>query len=593
MIKNSPSSVFLLVDKNGGILYSSAELSSLSNRKNVNELARLNFKPNLNNLLKTFLAVSENSEAVSYSSLNLDSNKKYKAVFKNITGDANFSLIELMCETNSVLPFEYELLKSTPLNDEMFLIITDDAGTIKLSSSAADEFLTDGKGTLSGKKLYGILSKFIKSADGKKIKSALYDKKPFEFLIASGDNGNHIKLKLIPVIDKTHNADLFLMLGINVTDIMQEKLAFERMEKLTKAIMDNIPGMVAILKDKDDAVVLGDANSSFIKTFGLNKRLVINRDINTLFDSGFLQILQQSLKNVRPKGTAYFEVSLNDKSGVKHYGGKTVILKNLINTGNFYILTLRDVTDILKYEKQLRESYSRQSYLSKLKTSFLINMASEIRTPYNSVMAYSNLIEEYLEEGDYDSIKELLDSTKSVLKRVLTLFNNVTEVANIESGEVEIKKDILNGNEVVRLVYQKMAEEVEQKNLDFELKLSDEDLIIEADWVKLEKVILILLDNAIKYSSKGRIILKTKKKNGRAEIIIFDTGKGISSEQINNILEPFNVQEDDVGLTEGAGLGLTIAYKLTKLMGGEFYIHSRQGRWTKITLAFPVLNKQV
>ncbi len=252
---------------------------------------------------------------------------------------------------------------------------------------------------------------------------------------------------------------------------------------------------------------------------------------------------------------------------------------------------MRDITDLLKYEKQLKQSYKQETYLNKLKTSFLVNMAIEIRTPYNSLIAYSNLIDEYLKEEDYDSVIELINSTKDVLKRVSNLFDNVTEVARIEAGDVILRKVRLDCNEVIRLAYYKIKEEVEQKKLDFELKLSPEKLIINADWVKIERVIYLLLDNALKYSSKGKILLEIQKKNTYANIIILDTGKGMSEEELNQLLEPFNIQEDDVGIAEGAGLGLTIASNYTKLMGGRFNIESKKGKGTKITLSFPLIEE--
>jgi len=252
---------------------------------------------------------------------------------------------------------------------------------------------------------------------------------------------------------------------------------------------------------------------------------------------------------------------------------------------------MRDITDLLKYEKQLKQSYNQETYLNKLKTSFLVNMAIEIRTPYNSLIAYSNLIDEYLKEEDFDSVRELLNSTKNLLKRVSNLFDNVTEVAQIEAGDVSLRKVSLNCNEVIRLAYYKIKEEVEQKKLDFELVLSPEKLIINADWVKIERVIYLLLDNALKYSSKGKILLEIQKKNNYANIIILDTGKGMSEEELNQLLEPFNIQEDDVGIAEGAGLGLTIASNYTKLMGGRFNIESKKGKGTKITLSFPLIEE--
>ena len=108
--------------------------------------------------------------------------------------------------------------------------------------------------------------------------------------------------------------------------------------------------------------------------------------------------------------------------------------------------------------------------------------------------------------------------------------------------------------------------------------------------MKLEKVIHSLVDNAIKYTRNGEVVLLSRIIGKKAEVIVSDSGEGINKSQIKRILEPF-AQEEVIGYSrnyEGAGLGLTLAYKLTKLMGGEFHIQSEKKIGTKVTLVFPL-----
>jgi len=86
----------------------------------------------------------------------------------------------------------------------------------------------------------------------------------------------------------------------------------------------------------------------------------------------------------------------------------------------------------------------------------------------------------------------------------------------------------------------------------------------------------LLLGNGLKYSSKGRVLLEVQKDNNFAYIIILVTGKGMLEEELNQLLEPLNIQEEDDGIAEGTGLGLTIASNYTKLIGGIFNIESKK-----------------
>jgi signal transduction histidine kinase len=133
-----------------------------------------------------------------------------------------------------------------------------------------------------------------------------------------------------------------------------------------------------------------------------------------------------------------------------------------------------------------------------------------------------------------------------------------------------------------------MLNETVKKDIEFVLDVDGEDCVIEVDWVKLEKIIHSLVDNAIKYTNHGSVCLSTKHLGNRIEIVVSDTGVGIDQLHIERILKPFTQEVE--GYTrpfEGAGLGLTIAYKLTKLMDGKFEIVSEKNKGTKISISFP------
>jgi signal transduction histidine kinase len=129
-----------------------------------------------------------------------------------------------------------------------------------------------------------------------------------------------------------------------------------------------------------------------------------------------------------------------------------------------------------------------------------------------------------------------------------------------------------------------------QKDIEIELELADQEVVIKTDWIKLEKIIQAITENAIKYTARGKVVLRSFVFSQFAYITITDTGDGMNQEDIKYLLEPFSQEEQ--GYTrkyQGAGLGLAIASKLTKMMGGLFEIVSRKQTGTKVTLIFPVV----
>jgi signal transduction histidine kinase len=250
---------------------------------------------------------------------------------------------------------------------------------------------------------------------------------------------------------------------------------------------------------------------------------------------------------------------------------------------------MKDITEEILSRDKLKKAIVKEIQLNKMKSDFLANMSHEIRTPFNAVVGFSEIIDESIETGNIEIIRELMDSMKEVLDRALNLFMNITEVSIIESGDIEFDMVDLNCNQILRNVYHNIYSEAEKKKLKFILELAEEECIIEIDWVKLEKVIHSLVDNSIKYTNSGEVQLASRLIDNKVEIIISDTGVGIEQAQVERLLKPFTQEVE--GYTrpfEGAGLGLTIAYRLTELMGGTFEIRSQKNIGTTITIVFPL-----
>jgi signal transduction histidine kinase len=171
----------------------------------------------------------------------------------------------------------------------------------------------------------------------------------------------------------------------------------------------------------------------------------------------------------------------------------------------------------------------------------------------------------------------------------MNLFTNIIEVSQIEANEIEFDRVDLNCNQILRNVYHRVLPETEKKKLDFILDLTEEDCIIEIDWVKLEKVVSSIVDNAVKYTAEGHVYIGSRIKDDSVILSISDTGVGIEKMHVERLLKPFTQEVE--GYTrpyEGAGLGLTIAYKLSELMGGKFEIESEKNKGTKISITFPL-----
>ncbi len=470
------------------------------------------------------------------------------------------------------------------------VIFIDKDGIIKYSTAFFEDILKFNIEELFNKSISEVLFEFLTYKEKDRFDKAILDKKEWSKTISRKlVNGNveYYDLKLLPIYKGVDDKPSFLLTANDITDYVLKNLFVKKSEKRLKSIINNITDLLLIFQKKGNEYLFENANDNFCKSFSIDKNKVLRKNLNLFLDKSFFLQLQLSIQEFYTSKSMIVEFNYRSKQN-RTFSAKITFIgpKSFDNT--LYILSMEDITDQVLYREQLEIAYKKEINLNKLKTAFLENMSHEIRTPFNAILGYSDIIDDCIKDKDYETILELMSSFKDVLNRVLKLFNNIDEVFQITSGELELDFVTLNINQVLKAVYNKRIQEVTSKNLDFKLELYKNDLCIDTDWVKFEKIINSLIDNAIKYTNEGRIKLISRFLNDKAEIVISDTGKGIKTENMKKLFEPF-VQEEEAYIRnyEGAGLGLTIAYKLTQLMGGEFNIISKENNGTEIILSFP------
>lgn len=388
------------------------------------------------------------------------------------------------------------------------------------------------------------------------------------------------------VLDESYK--IFLILSAtNLTEHIHQSKIIESSDKRQKLIIENISDLLLILKHSRTDPLFENANDNFCRIFKIDKQAAHLKPLGSILPETLCAGIISSIREISGTQKTYSEFNYT-------FDGDQQYLCKITSTSGYdiesviYIITMKDVTEEIRYRVQLEKNYLKEQQLNKMKSDFLANISHEIRTPFNGIIGYSEIIDDCLATGDYDSIQELIVAMKEVMGRALNLFTNLVEVSQIESGEVEIEKVELNCNQVVNKIYHKRINEAQKKNLEFKLELSTSESLIEVDWVKLEKIIDVLIDNSIKYTLSGFISISTGLKDGRVFIIIKDSGIGIDKSQTERLLTPFTQEVEGYARPyEGVGLGLTVAYKLTKLLGGEFSIFSEKNKGTEIIISFP------
>lgn len=401
------------------------------------------------------------------------------------------------------------------------------------------------------------------------------------------DGSTSYKEFKLSIVEKNGNSpDQFILTVNDISDYINKNLIIKESEQKLKSIINNISDPLFILKEVGNELKLETANRNFFKLLNINKEDVLDQSITIFLESLFSDKLFAILndKNFQDLKETEFEYFYLD-----YVFNCKISSMQLKDESRFLIISMNDITNQKNFEDKVKRAYEKEALLNKLKTGFIENISHEIRTPFNAISGYSEIIEDSLKVKDYETISELISLVKEVLGRVTNLFNNIIEISQIESKEILFEYVFLNCSQVPKIVYNKHVERAKQKGVELFLECAPEEIFIRVDWTKFEKIINVLVDNAIKYTHYGKVVIRTFSLDNKAYITITDTGEGMNQEEVNMLQEAFS--QEEIGYTrqyQGAGLGLTIASKLTKMMGGKFDIVSQKQIGTKVILTFPI-----
>ena len=255
-----------------------------------------------------------------------------------------------------------------------------------------------------------------------------------------------------------------------------------------------------------------------------------------------------------------------------------------------YFIYQKSKEEERKQKQLLLEAAEKADAANQAKSTFLLNMSHDIRTPMNAIIGFSGLLEKNLQNGK--QAKEYLGKICSSGNLLMTIINQILEIARIESGTIALQLKAEDINAVFHTVNTVFEEDIRKKNLQYSADLDVYHTFIFCDRVKLQEIMLNIISNAIKYTSDGHAvhvkIYEKDSENPRKARFIFtceDTGIGMSEEYLPHIFEEFSREHTTTeNKVAGTGLGLPIVKSMIELMGGSIQVESTQGVGTKFTV---------
>ena len=358
-----------------------------------------------------------------------------------------------------------------------------------------------------------------------------------------------------------------------------------------------------LVNSAKDTIIITDtnghilnANNSLSEDFGVATNEIVGKEI-----TGLLRWKKgdrtpwSGIMAAAKKGGWNQEVTLVHPSGVEIPADCSISVVQ-DNEGTFLAASviLRNIAvrkaleaETHRQRLQLEEAYRQIQIMDRVKSNFLNMVSHELRTPISNILAYSEMLtmEDMVEPEDRPGFIQIIHDEAGKLAEMV---NKVLAIAKLESGQMFFNFAEHSLEEVVRNLVVKMRPMAEEKNLKIDFTCQEDMASVVFDEENLGEAIGQVLDNAVRYTDHGKIVVEVRQNGGNSSIRIQDTGKGIGKGEIGEVLEKFG-RGDQVNIgTHGLGLGLPLSYMIVKAHAGEMNLESVPEGGTVVSIKLPM-----
>jgi PAS domain S-box-containing protein len=509
-----------------------------------------------------------------------------------VVGEEQVGFIVIYHNVSERKKFEEELQRQKEYYEALFLntpaavVTVDQEGTVISWNPAAERLFGYTQQEVIGENIDVLIANHDSIREEANTLSGQLTSPPFEhvhvFTKRIRKDGSLVDVEAlgVPVIIGDRHLG-FIGLYNDISELKQIEKELRRQKEYFEAMFVNTPVAVTTL-DEDGKIV--SWNQAAEKLFGYSQE----------------EAVDQVLDDLIAKNDTIYEEAVRYTQQTLNMQRVHAITNRTRRDGTFVEVELMSVPVIFSGEiigyialyydiGELQEARRAAEAANKAKSDFLARMSHELRTPLNAIIGFTRLVKRKGADALPGRQVENLEKVLVSADHLLALINDILDLSKIEAGAMEVKPTSFKVESLIDLCLATTQPLVKSENVTLNKKVDDGLPDIISDENKVKQILLNLLSNAAKFTTKGSITLEASLNDGMMNLSVTDTGIGISDEALERIFEEF--QQADMTTTReygGTGLGLSISQRLAHLLGGELVANSIERKGSTFTLILPL-----
>ena len=383
------------------------------------------------------------------------------------------------------------------------------------------------------------------------------------------------KVIIVSVLKTPYNALFY--------DLDKKSKEIEKTKNYYEMLLESLPSSIIIIQNTKILF----ANSSTLDTFGYKfKSEIYYKDINSLINDEFRLSFNEIIYNKNE----FFETKFNTSKGIS-FDAKVRQIDIEFEGYASTMMIIKDISEKKKI-KELNRILERKLEEENLRTEFFSNLSHELRTPINVIYSVLQLEEFYMKNGDIRSKVSHHKTLKQNCLRLLRICNNLIDVTKIDAGFFNPNMVCVNIVSLIENIVSSVSTYIKIKNMNIIFDTDNEDIYLLCDNSLIERIILNLISNSLKYGSEDDSIwVNIYDEYENIKIIFKDDGPGIPKEKCEDMFERFIQVDKSLNRNcEGSGLGLSLVKSLVELHDGNIKLNSDKGLGCEFTIIIPKIS---